>query len=107
MQPRMRIRDRRNELGMSQEDLAHLIGSSQRQISKYETGQNDPTGEVLIAMSQALETTIDYLLGLTGNPDRPLRGEFDLDEIEREAVKILRTKRPEDRRKAVEILRML
>lgn len=102
-----RFRDRRKQLGLSQEDVADLVGTNQAQISAYETGKNDPTGEVLIALSQALETTVDYLLGLTGNPDRPLRGEFDLDEIEREAVKILRTKRPEDRRKAVEILRML
>jgi transcriptional regulator with XRE-family HTH domain len=102
-----RFRDRRKQLGLSQEALADLVGTNQAQISAYENGKNDPTGEVLIALSQALETTVDYLLGLTGNPDRPLRGEFDLDEIEREAVKILRSKRQDERRKAIEVLRVL
>lgn len=91
---------------MSQEELAHLIGSSQKQISKYETGTNSPTADVLNALADALDTTADYLLGRADNPEKPLRGSSDLSEIEREAVKILRSKRPEDRKRVVEIMRL-
>lgn len=106
MSPMRRIQERRKQLGLSQEELAEIIGSNQKQISKYETGKNDPTGDVLIALAEALDTTVDYLLGRTGIPDRPLRGAFDLDEVEREAIQVLRSKRPEERRRIVEIMRL-
>lgn len=77
MSPMRRIQERRKALSLSQEDLAEVIGTNQKQISKYETGKNDPTGDVLIALADALDTTVDYLLGRTNTPDRPLRG-FDL-----------------------------
>lgn len=103
----LRIRERRKALGMSQEELADLIGSSQRQVSKYEIGQNDPTGDVLTKLADTLDTSVDYLLGRTHNPERPLRGEFDLDEIEREAIKVLRSKPRDQRKRIVEIMRMV
>lgn len=101
-----RIRERRKQLHMSQEDLAALVGTNQKQISLYETGKNDPTGDVLIALADALDTTVDYLLGRTNTPDRPLRGAFDLDDIEREAIQVLRSKPREERKRIVEIMRL-
>lgn len=106
MSPKLRIRDRRSELGLSQEELALQIGSSQKQVSKYETGKNNPTSDVLDALADVLNTTSDYLLGRTDNPERPLRNEQDLDEIEREAIEILRSKKPADRKRVVEIMRL-
>lgn len=92
---------------MSQEELALSIGTNQRQISMYENDKNSPTGEVLIAMADVLDTTVDYLLGRSDITDRPLRGMFDLDDIEREAIKVLRSKPREQRPKIVEIMRMV
>jgi transcriptional regulator with XRE-family HTH domain len=106
MSPKLRIRERRNELDMSQEELAVLINSSQKQVSKYETGINDPTADVLNLLADALDTTVDYILGRTDYPERPLRGEFDLDEIEREAIKILRSKKRAERERIVEIMKL-
>lgn len=106
MSPKLRIRERRIQLNISQEDLALQIGSSQRQVSKYETGKNNPTSDVLDALANALSTTTDYLLGRTDNPERPLRNEFDLDEVEREAIEILRSKKPADRKRVVEIMKL-
>lgn len=58
-----RIAQRRKALKMNQEDLAYQIGSNQTQVSRYERGENDITGEVLIKIADALNTTVDYLLG--------------------------------------------
>lgn len=102
-----RIAERRHKLGLSQEELASQIGTSQRQISKYETGKNDPTGDVLAALARALDTTTDWLLGLTDNPERLLRGEDDLSEDERELIEIYRKKTPGQRRKALEVTKVL
>lgn len=57
-----RIRQRRIELNLSQEDLAFMIGSHQRQVSRYETGANGPTSDVLLSLAKALQTTPDWLL---------------------------------------------
>lgn len=102
----LRIAERRKELGISQEELAAAIGTNQRQISRYERGDNDPTGEVLISLADALDTTIDFLVGRSANPLRPLRNENDLDDVEREAITVLRSKPPTDRKRVVEIMRL-
>lgn len=77
-----RIRGLRDHYGFSQEQLAELTGVSQNQISRYERGANDPTGEVLIALAKALNTSVDFILGITNDPT-PLK---DLTENERGAL---------------------
>lgn len=84
-----RILQRRKLLGLSQEELALRVGTSQRQISKYETGKNDPTSSVLGALAVELGTTPNYLLGITDNPEAAL-DVADLDELEQELIAILR-----------------
>lgn len=99
-----RIAERRRQLGISQEDLADILGTHQRQISRYETGQNDPTAEVLAAIARALNTTPDWLLGFTENL-KPLQQ--ILSEDERQLLEIYRGKPAETRRKVLEVARVL
>jgi transcriptional regulator with XRE-family HTH domain len=63
-----RIAKRRAELNMTQEELATLVGTNQKQISRYENGHNDPTGEVLSKFAKALDTTVDWLVGMIDDP---------------------------------------
>ena len=56
-----RVKGRRNELGMTQSDLSHLIGVSKTTIQSYESG-NIPKGLNLFRLSRALKCSIDYLL---------------------------------------------
>lgn len=58
-----RIKKRRKELRLNQGDLGELLGTNQTQVSRYETGENDPTAVVLLALAKALETTPNWLLG--------------------------------------------
>lgn len=66
-----RIRGLREQLGMSQEQLANLIGyksaSSRSTINKVELGINDITQSKLPKYAAALHTTIEYLLGIDEN----------------------------------------
>lgn len=102
-----RIRNRREALQMTQEELGELIGKDQKQVWRYETGANQPTAAVLSKIAVALETTTDWLLGLTDFQERPLRGEGDLDDIERETVELLRRQDAQTRKRMLNALKAL
>lgn len=102
-----RILHLRKQQKMTQEELAFKIGTSQRQVSFYETGKNEPTANVLNLLADALNTTSDYLIGRTGIPDRALRGSGDLDELELEAIRVIRSLASGERTKAIKVLQAL
>jgi len=58
------LRRRRTELGLSQADLAGLVGLDKRQIRRYEAGEAQPTLQVASAIAKALGLTLDELAGL-------------------------------------------
>lgn len=59
-----RIKQRREDLGMSQAELAELLGYSNRStIAKIEKGTNDITQSKIEAFAKALRTTPAYLMG--------------------------------------------
>lgn len=59
------IRKRREELGMSQEELAKKMGyKSRSSINKIEMGENDIPQSKIAAFANALNTTPAYLMGL-------------------------------------------
>lgn len=58
-----RIRSRREELRMSQEELATRLGYKSRStIAKIESGENDLTQSKIVAFAEALSTTARWLL---------------------------------------------
>jgi len=59
-----RLTQARRNRGLTQIQLAELIGSSQRAISHYETVAEFPPTNVLVALAQALDVSADELLGL-------------------------------------------
>lgn len=65
-----RIRDLREDHDWTQTQVAKLLNMSQTGYSKYETGENDIPTRVLIELSRIYNTSIDYLLGETNDPER-------------------------------------
>lgn len=59
----MRIRELREEKGLSQSALASEINTSQRNIGRWENGENEPTYSQLVKLSDFFECSIDYLIG--------------------------------------------
>ena len=60
----MNIRKRREELGMTQQELADKLGySSKSTINKIENGTNDITQSKIIAFAKALNATVPELMG--------------------------------------------
>lgn len=65
-----RIRDLREDRDLTQTQVAKMLGMSQTGYSKYETGENDLPTWVLIRLASFYDTSIDYLLNQTDNPQR-------------------------------------
>lgn len=95
-----RIKTRRKLLNLTQGDVAALTEISQKQISRYETGENDLTGANAVSMAAALHTTTDWLLG---------RVEYnaELSDGENELLILFRSKTPDQQMRILDIIRLL
>lgn len=102
-----RIKTRREQLNMSQESLASLINTSQKQVSRYERGENIPSAEVIALIAHSLHTSADWLLGLTNYPEPLIMGADDLSDTEIETLRTLRSKTPEQQQRIIEIIRLV
>ncbi|MCM1223304.1 MAG: helix-turn-helix transcriptional regulator [Lachnospiraceae bacterium] len=60
-----RLRDLRKELGYTQIKMQHLTGIDQSDYSKIENGKRYYTFEQCKRIATALNTSMDYLAGLT------------------------------------------
>ena len=63
-----RIRNLRQDRGLTQADIAKVLNVRQNTYSQYEIGAIKYPLDVLIKLAQFYETSIDYLLELTGCP---------------------------------------
>ena len=55
------IRQRRKELGLSQEELAKKCGVSRQTVNAIENNKYDPTLSLAFRLAQALALTVDAL----------------------------------------------
>lgn len=62
------IKALRKSKGLSQQDLADKLNVVRQTISKWEQGLSVPDSDLLIALSEALETPVSTLLGETVSP---------------------------------------
>lgn len=65
-----RIKELRTMRGMSQQDLADLLDLNKVTISQYERGARKPDLNVLTALSDIFNVSVDYILG---NDDMTVR----------------------------------
>ena len=64
-----RLRDLREDRDLTQRALAELLHVSQATYSRYESGGLDIPSGALIALARFYHTSIDYLVGLSDNPE--------------------------------------
>ena len=79
-----RIRQRRNEIGLTQKELAAKINpvtsietAPHTQVAQWESGKKKPGTDALIRLCNALDCDIDYILGAI---DVPRRAVYDVKE---------------------------
>ena len=86
----LKIREARERLGISQKHLAEKLNISQTTFNGYETGAHSPRPETLRVIAEACGTTVDFLVGLTDEPERPDRKNDALSAKERAHIKSYR-----------------
>ena len=104
----MKIRNRRRELGLSQERLAEAIGITYQQLQRYEGGKGHLNTDRLQALTGALNITISYLFEETSEERIKVR-ESDryISQEEREFVEYLREIDNEEYRKSIKVFLQL
>jgi len=62
-----RLKQLRNETGVTMEDLAEEIGTTKSTISRYENNKREPKKHFIEKTADYFGVSTDYLLGLTNN----------------------------------------
>lgn len=65
----MRLKDLREDSDLKQAQLAEFLHIKQNTYSQYETGQRQVPIDILIALAEYYNTSIDYLVGITNKKD--------------------------------------
>ena len=63
-----RLRDIREDRDLNQTQVAQILHISQTTYSRYESGVLDIPSAALITLADFYQTSVDYLLGRTGDP---------------------------------------
>ena len=72
-----RIRDKRNERGMSQTEVANALGVTFQQVQKYERGTNRVGASRLFDLSRILSVPVQYFFAGLNNQSTPIEKEDD------------------------------
>lgn len=67
-----RLQAMRSARGINQEELARKANLQPTAVSHFETGSRKPSFDNLRRLADALDTTVDYLMGRTNEPTAAL-----------------------------------
>lgn len=86
-----KIKDLRNNIGLTQEQLASKLNVSRQAITKWESDKGMPDIENLKALSKLLNVSIDYLVGDNKNVDDiVLKEDIDLKQYGKGRKKVIK-----------------
>ena len=72
-----RLKEKREELHLKQDQVAQLMGVNRNAISTYENGTREPSLGMLARLARLYRVSTDYLLGITDNRSVDLSGLTD------------------------------
>lgn len=67
---RLRIKELREDNDIPQKEIARLLNCSQVCYSRYEIGQREIPLKSLCILAEFYNTSLDFLVGLTNNPEK-------------------------------------
>lgn len=89
------LQESRKDSGLTQEELGEKLGIGPQMVSRYERGDNLPTTQALITMSELFNVNIDFLLDRTrirtswSDYERQLKGKLEQgSETEQECLRL-------------------
>ena len=87
-----RIKGLRGEKGLTQSDLAKMVGVTRQVVGAWENGTTFPNIYCITFMSRYFGVPVDYILGVSNhryNIKIPKHMEFDLTKLNNEGLKTL------------------
>lgn len=63
-----RMKELRKSAGLTMRELGQKVGVTESTVSLYESGKREPSQTVLKALADALDCSVDYLLGVDEKP---------------------------------------
>ena len=63
-----RLEQLRKSRGMSQRELAALLGVTNYTVSAYENDRSEPADEIKVRLARLFDVSLDYLMGLVDQP---------------------------------------
>lgn len=83
-----RLKKAREAAGLSQSKLASILNVSQATVGMWESGRREPNFAMLVTISEHLNVSVCYLLGVSDQIDQPLNG--DISENEQHLLQLFR-----------------
>lgn len=80
------LKELRLQAGMTQKDLASMVGVTKSVISYYELAERSPSPEILIKLAKIFHVSTDYLLGI----DTKSTPMLDMSGLDEEDIALLR-----------------
>ena len=108
-----RIRDKRNERGMSQTEVANALGVTFQQVQKYERGTNRVGASRLFDLSRILSVPVQYFFEGLNNQTTPIEKEDDnvIHLVKPETIELVeayyKVKNPQVRRQILSTIRSI
>ncbi len=70
MQYYPRLRDLREDMDLTQDQLVEILKMHKTTYTNYEQGKREPPFELIIKLAKLYNVSIDYIAGLTDNPNK-------------------------------------
>lgn len=103
-----KIRDARMRIGLTQEELAELARLNRVTVAKYESGKVEPGAQALSRIADALDVTVDELLGRNAADDNNRSNDIKPRTVEARIVSFGMDQLPqEDREKLLAVVRAM
>jgi len=64
-----RLQELRNNMGNTQKQMATRFSVAERSYARYEQNASTPHYEILIALADYFDVSLDYLVGRSDNPE--------------------------------------
>ncbi len=65
-----RLRDLREDMDLTQDELVKRLGMHKTTYTNYEQGKREPPFELIIKLAKFYNVSIDYIAGLTDIPNK-------------------------------------
>lgn len=88
------LRNARKNNSLTMKELGQKIGVSESTISLYENGKRQPDNETIIKLSNILNCSTDYLLGIDENKKMP--ADENISEQDKKLFNLLRDLNPDE-----------